>query len=170
MPSQVCVPAAPALCLRAPCAALGECRRVAGRRVEPPALPAPAACWPGARGAAPPGCARAALQLARERLARGAHVERACAALRRALAAALAAQARPSPLEPPAPPPPLVLLCDLAADDEDALDLAIVSAAPARPAAPVPTRPDDIDSARTLRCLFCDPSNLQCSYRIRRFL
>ncbi|XP_037294179.1 protein serrate isoform X1 [Manduca sexta] len=115
---EVCVPAAPALCLRAPCAPLGECRRVAGRRVEPPALPAPAACWQGARAAtAPAGCARAQLQLARERIARGAHVERACAALRRALAAALAAR------DPPAPP--LALLCDLAPDDDDALDLAL---------------------------------------------
>ncbi|XP_038206571.1 protein serrate, partial [Zerene cesonia] len=114
---EVCVPAAPSLCLRGPCAPLGECRRVAGRRVEPPALPAPAACWPGARGSPPPGCARAELRLARERLARGAHVERACAALRRALAAALADR------EPPAPP--LTLLCDLAPDDDDALDLAL---------------------------------------------
>ncbi|XP_053613363.1 protein serrate isoform X1 [Plodia interpunctella] len=114
---QVCVPAAPTLCLRPPCAPLGECRRVSGRRVEPPALPAPAACWPGARAPAPAGCARAQLQLARERLARGAHVERACGALRRALAAALAARAPPAP--------PLVLLCDLAPDDDDALDLAI---------------------------------------------
>ncbi|XP_047034069.1 protein serrate [Helicoverpa zea] len=115
---EVCVPAAPALCLRAPCAPIGECRRVAGRRVEPPALPAPPACWPGARDApVPPGCARASLQLARERLARGAHVERACAALRRALAAALAARAPPAP--------PLALLCDLAPDDDDALDLAL---------------------------------------------
>ncbi|XP_069360683.1 LOW QUALITY PROTEIN: protein serrate [Maniola hyperantus] len=113
---EVCVPAAPALCLRAPCAALGECRRVAGRRVEPPALPAPAACWPGARAAVPPGCARAELRLARERLAPGAHVERACGALRRALAAALAERV---------PAPPLTLLCDLAPDDDDALDLAI---------------------------------------------
>lgn len=126
---QVCVPAAPALCLRPPCAPLGECRRVAGRRVEPPALPAPASCWPGARPASaappPPGCARAQLQLARERLARGAHVERACAALRRALAALLAARA-------PAQPPPLALLCDLAPDDDDALDLALVRRAPRR--------------------------------------
>ncbi|XP_061721976.1 protein jagged-1b isoform X1 [Cydia pomonella] len=122
---EVCVPAAPALCLRPVCAPLGECRRVAGRRVEPPALPAPAACWPGARpavtaaAAAPTGCARVSLQLARERLARGAHVERACGALRRALAAALATRTDN------APPPPLVLLCDLAVDDDDALDLAI---------------------------------------------
>ncbi|CAH1637990.1 unnamed protein product [Spodoptera littoralis] len=116
----VCVPSAPALCLRGPCAALGECRRVAGRRVEPPALPAPPACWPGARARVPPGCARATLQLARERLARGAHVERACAALRRALAAALAATSHGAP-----PAPPLALLCDLAADDDDALDLAL---------------------------------------------
>ncbi|KAJ8714307.1 hypothetical protein PYW08_007927 [Mythimna loreyi] len=115
---EVCVPAAPALCLRAPCAPIGECRRVSGRRVEPPALPAPPACWPGARDARlPAGCARASLQLARERLARGAHVERACAALRRALAAALAARAPPAP--------PLALLCDLAPDDDDALDLAL---------------------------------------------
>ncbi|KPJ17071.1 Protein jagged-1b [Papilio machaon] len=114
---EVCVPAAPALCLRPPCAPLGECRRVAGRRVEPPALPAPATCWPGARGAPPAGCARAELRLARERLARGAHVERACAALRRALAAALAARSPPAP--------PLALLCDLAPDDDDALDLAL---------------------------------------------
>ncbi|CAG5004744.1 unnamed protein product [Parnassius apollo] len=114
---EVCVPAAPALCLRSPCAPLGECRRVAGRRVEPPALPAPSTCWPGARGPPPAGCARAELRLARERLARGAHVERACAALRRALAAALA------PRSPPAPP--LALLCDLAPDDDDALDLAL---------------------------------------------
>lgn len=115
---EVCVPAAPALCLRAPCAALGECRRVSGRRVEPPALPAPPACWPGARSPAPPAlCARAQLQLARERLGPGAHVERACGALRRALAAALAVQ------DPP--PPPLALLCDLAPDDDDALDLAL---------------------------------------------
>lgn len=117
---QVCVPAAPALCLRAPCAPIGECRRVSGRRVEPPALPAPPSCWPGSRSAQlPAGCARASLQLARERLARGAHVERACAALRRALAAALAARAPPAP--------PLALLCDLAPDDDDALDLALVS-------------------------------------------
>ncbi|KAF9406250.1 hypothetical protein HW555_013309, partial [Spodoptera exigua] len=87
---EVCVPSAPALCLRGPCAALGECRRVAGRR------------------------------LARERLARGAHVERACAALRRALAAALAAASHGAP-----PAPPLALLCDLAPDDDDALDLAL---------------------------------------------
>ncbi|XP_046971483.1 protein serrate [Vanessa cardui] len=113
---EVCVPAAPSLCLRAPCAPLGECRRVSGRRVEPPALPAPATCWPGARTQPPPGCARAELRLARERLARGAHVERACAALRRALAAALADRAPPAP--------PLTLLCDLAPDD-DALDLAL---------------------------------------------
>ncbi|KAJ2944729.1 hypothetical protein O0L34_g4091 [Tuta absoluta] len=113
---EVCVPAAPALCLRAPCSPLGECRRVSGRRVEPPALPAPATCWPGAR-VSPAGCARAQLQLARERLARGAHVERACAALRRALATVLAARAPPAP--------PLVLLCDLAPDDDDALDLAL---------------------------------------------
>lgn len=117
------MPAAPALCLRPPCAPLGECRRVAGRRVEPPALPAPPSCWPGARpvAPAPPGCARAQLQLARERLARGAHVERACASLRRALAALLAVRA-------PAQPPPLALLCDLAPDDDDALDLALVLA------------------------------------------
>ncbi|CAK1547547.1 unnamed protein product, partial [Leptosia nina] len=114
---EVCVPAAPALCLRPPCAPLGECRRVAGRRVEPPALPAPSSCWPGARGPPPPGCARAELRLARERLARGAHVERACSALRRALAAALADRMPPAP--------PLTLLCDLAPDDDDALDLAI---------------------------------------------
>ncbi|CAG9565824.1 unnamed protein product [Danaus chrysippus] len=114
---EVCVPAAPALCLRPPCSPLGECRRVSGRRVEPPALPAPAACWPGARTSPPPGCARAELRLARERLARGAHVERACAALRRALAAALADRAPPAP--------PLTLLCDLAPDDDDALDLAL---------------------------------------------
>ncbi|KAH9642320.1 hypothetical protein HF086_009684 [Spodoptera exigua] len=117
---EVCVPSAPALCLRGPCAALGECRRVAGRRVEPPALPAPAACWPGRARPPPPGCARATLQLARERLARGAHVERACAALRRALAAALAAASHGAP-----PAPPLALLCDLAPDDDDALDLAL---------------------------------------------
>ncbi|CAB3249637.1 unnamed protein product [Arctia plantaginis] len=115
---EVCVPAAPTLCLRAPCAPIGECRRVSGRRVEPPALPAPPSCWPGSRSARlPAGCARASLQLARERLARGAHVERACAALRRALAAALAARAPPAP--------PLALLCDLAPDDDDALDLAL---------------------------------------------
>ncbi|CAH0728713.1 unnamed protein product, partial [Brenthis ino] len=114
---EVCVPAAPALCLRAPCSPLGECRRVSGRRVEPPALPAPGACWPGARSPPPPGCARASLRLARERLARGAHVERACVALRRALAAALADRAPPAP--------PLTLLCDLAPDDDDALDLAL---------------------------------------------
>ncbi|KAJ0173398.1 hypothetical protein K1T71_010547 [Dendrolimus kikuchii] len=115
---EVCVPAAPALCLRAPCSPLGECRRVSGRRVEPPALPAPPACWPGSRDARPPpGCARASLQLARERLARGAHVERACVALRRALAAALASRVPPAP--------PLALLCDLAPDDDDSLDLAL---------------------------------------------
>ncbi|XP_045532882.1 protein serrate-like [Pieris brassicae] len=114
---EVCVPAAPSLCLRPPCAPLGECRRVAGRRVEPPALPAPAACWPGSRAPPPPGCARAELRLARERLAPGAHVERACGALRRALAAALTDRSTPAP--------PLTLLCDLAADDDDALDLAL---------------------------------------------
>lgn len=94
---------------------------MSGRRVEPPALPAPAGCWPGARGPAPGGCARAQLQLARERLARGAHVERACAALRRALAAALAATMSRAAAAP------LALLCDLAPDDDDALDLALVS-------------------------------------------
>lgn len=87
--------------------------------MEPPALPAPSTCWPASRAPLPPGCAQASLQLARERLARGAHVERACVALRRALAATLAARAPPAP--------PMVLLCDLAPDDDDALDLALVS-------------------------------------------
>ncbi|GBP32316.1 Protein serrate [Eumeta japonica] len=118
---EVCVPAGSALCLRAPCAPLGECRRVAGRRVEPPPLPAPTWCWPtggaaGARGSA--WCARLALELARERLARGAHVERACGALRRALAAALA---------PGGARAVLVLLCDLSPDDDDLLELALWS-------------------------------------------
>ncbi|CAG9127910.1 unnamed protein product [Plutella xylostella] len=111
---EVCVPAAPALCLRAPCAAPGECRRVVARAVAAPALPAPPACWPGAPAPPPPGCARVLLELARERLARGAHVERACWWLRRALAAALAPRLTP-----------LALLCDLAPDDDDALDLAL---------------------------------------------
>lgn len=126
----MCVPAAPVLCLRPPCAPLGECRRVAGRRVEPPALPAPPSCWPGQAPAAapPPGCARVRLQLARERLAPGAHVERACGALRRALAAAIAGRPRD------AAAPPLALLCDLAADDDDALDLALVRSRARRPA------------------------------------
>lgn len=92
---------------------------MAGRSVEPPALPAPATCWPGAPMPPPAGCARARLQLARERLAVGAHVERACSALRRALAAALAPRA--------ASAPPLALLCDIAVDDDDALDLALVN-------------------------------------------
>ncbi|KAL4720618.1 hypothetical protein ACJJTC_005501, partial [Scirpophaga incertulas] len=121
---EVCVPTAPSLCLVPPCAPLGECRRMTGRRVEPPQSPAPASCWPGAvagaAGAAPARCGRAALQLARGRLARGAHVERACAALRRALAAALLASG-----SSPAAAAPLVLLCDLPADGGDALDLAL---------------------------------------------
>ncbi|XP_041969343.1 protein serrate-like [Aricia agestis] len=113
---EVCVPA-PALCLRGPCAPFGECQRVAGRRLEAAALPAPEACRPGAGSAPPPRCARMQLRLARERLARGAHVERACAALRRALAAALVDAAPPAP--------PLALLCDVTPADPDVLDLAL---------------------------------------------
>lgn len=112
---EVCVPGAGALCLRAPCRATGECRRAAGRRVEAGAVPAPPACWSRTLPA-PSGCARARLELQRERLGRGAHVDTACASLRRALALALLPRA-----------PPLVLLCDLPPDDADALDLTIVS-------------------------------------------
>lgn len=114
----VCVPAAGALCLRGPCAAPGECRRVAGRRVEAAPVPAPAACRPGQPP--PPRCAVAALELARERLVAGAHAERACGALRRSLAAALAGDERAADLE-------LVLLCDVAPDDDALLLFAMVN-------------------------------------------
>ncbi|XP_047988784.1 protein serrate-like [Leguminivora glycinivorella] len=112
---ELCVPVSPSLCLRPECAPLGECRLVAGRRVEPPALPAPAACYRVDAATAPNDCARVSLQLAREHFASGAHVERACFALRRALATAIAGNV---------PSAPLVLLCDLAEND-DALDLTI---------------------------------------------
>lgn len=118
---EVCVPVAGSLCLRPPCAAPGECRRVSGRRVEPPPLPAPPHCWP-TQTRPGPACGAASLELARERLSPGAHVERACQSLRRALAAALATGT--DPLR--AARSELVLLCDLSPDDDDVLDLALV--------------------------------------------
>lgn len=116
---EVCVPVAGALCLRPPCPAPAECRRVTGRRVDSPALPSPASCWPGASTVHSSGrCVTADLQLARESVLPGAHVETACGRLRRALAASLAGDTRAARHE-------LVLLCDLSQTDDDTVDLAL---------------------------------------------
>lgn len=106
---EVCVPAARELCLRGPCRAPAECRRAAGRRVEPPALPAPPACWPAPAPApsVPAGCLRGDLELEPALLPPGAHAEAVCGELRRALSAALVSDTSEHP-----DAPELVLLCD----------------------------------------------------------
>ncbi|CAH0594416.1 unnamed protein product [Chrysodeixis includens] len=70
---EVCVPAAPALCLRTPCAPIGECRRVSGGAW--PRTPRPPPAWRARRPPARRLCARLAAARPRATSA-GAHVER----------------------------------------------------------------------------------------------
>ena len=115
---EVCVPSPGESCLVAPCAPWGECRPVeSGRRVGPPALPAPPSCWPGQ---ANPGadCARLSILLRRDALSSGTSVELICRKLRRLLA-------------DPRRPQSVVLLCDLKPGDNDTVEVTIFSEAAA---------------------------------------
>ncbi|KAJ8673898.1 hypothetical protein QAD02_005160 [Eretmocerus hayati] len=113
---EVCVPAPGESCLVLPCPAWGECGPVeAGRRVGPPALPAPPTCWPG-QAIPGPNCARLSILLRREALSPGTSVELLCRRLRRLVA-------------DPRRPQSLVLLCDLKPGDNDSLELTIYSEA-----------------------------------------
>ncbi|XP_011496310.1 PREDICTED: protein jagged-1b [Ceratosolen solmsi marchali] len=115
---EVCVPAPGESCLVAPCAPWAECRPVeTGRRVGPPALPAPPSCWPG-QATPGPTCARLTILLRRDALAPGTSVELLCRRLRRLLADPRRSQT-------------VVLLCDLKPGDNDTIEVTAFSEAAA---------------------------------------
>lgn len=111
---EVCVPSPGESCLSPPCPAWGECRPVeTGRRVGPPALPAPPSCWPG-QATPGPTCSRLTILLRRDTLASGTSVELLCRRLRKLLA-------------DPRRPQLIVLLCDLKPGDNDTVEVTIFS-------------------------------------------
>lgn len=113
---EVCVPSPGESCLSPPCAAWGECRPIeSGRRVGPPALPAPPSCWPG-QAETGPTCARLTILLRRDTLLPGTSVEFLCRSFRRLLA-------------DPRRPQSVVLLCDLKSGDNDTIEVTIFSEA-----------------------------------------
>lgn len=115
---EVCVPSPSESCLSPPCPAWGECRPVeTGRRVGPPALPAPPSCWPG-QATPGPTCSRLTILLRRDTLAAGTSVEILCRRLRKLLA-------------DPRRPQSIVLLCDLKPGDNDTVEVTIFSEAAA---------------------------------------
>ncbi|XP_046470617.1 protein jagged-1 isoform X2 [Neodiprion pinetum] len=113
---EVCVPSPGESCLAPPCPAWGECRPVeSGRRVGPPALPAPPSCWPG-QATPGPTCSKLTILLRRDTLVIGTSVELLCRRLRRLLA-------------DPRRPQSVVLLCDLKPGDNDTVEVTIFSEA-----------------------------------------
>ncbi|XP_057337294.1 protein jagged-1b-like [Microplitis mediator] len=115
---EVCVPSPGESCLAPSCSPWGECRPVeTGRRVGPPALPAPPSCWPG-QAIPGPTCSRLTILLRRDTLAPGTSVELLCRQLRRLLA-------------DPRRPQSVVLLCDLKPGDNDTIEVTIFSEAAA---------------------------------------
>lgn len=116
--NQVCVPMAADSCLAPPCQPYGECRDLEnGRRVRPPALPAPPDCWPN-QALLSNGCARLTLLVDRAKLQTGVTVEGLCGDMRRLLAGNEAANDLQNAL---------VLLCDLKADYNDTIEVTLVS-------------------------------------------
>lgn len=115
---EVCVPSPAESCLAPPCSPWGECRPVeTGRRVGPPALPAPPSCWPG-QSIPGPTCSRLNILLRRDTLTPGTSVELLCRRLRKLLA-------------DPRRPQRVVLLCDLKPGDNDTVEVTIFSEAAA---------------------------------------
>lgn len=115
---EVCVPSPGESCLAPSCPAWGECRPIeTGRRVGPPALPAPPSCWPGQTTLGPT-CSRLTILLRRDTLASGTSVELLCRRLRKLLA-------------DPRRPQSVVLLCDLKPGDNDTIEVTIFSEAAA---------------------------------------
>lgn len=115
---EVCVPSPGESCLAPPCPAWGECRPIeTGRRVGPPALPAPPSCWPGQTTLGPT-CSRLTILLRRDTLASGTSVELLCRRLRKLLV-------------DPRRPQSVVLLCDLKPGDNDTIEVTIFSEAAA---------------------------------------
>ncbi|XP_015589296.1 protein jagged-2 [Cephus cinctus] len=113
---EVCVPSPGDSCLAPLCPAWGECRPVeTGRRVGPPALPAPPSCWPG-QATPGPTCSRLSILLRRDTLAVGTSVELLCRKLRKLLA-------------DPRRPQSVVLLCDLKLGDNNTVEVTIFSEA-----------------------------------------
>uniref|UniRef100_A0ABD2VVZ3 Delta-like protein n=1 Tax=Trichogramma kaykai TaxID=54128 RepID=A0ABD2VVZ3_9HYME len=113
---EVCVPSPGESCLVPPCAPWGECRPVeSGRRVGPPALPAPPSCWPG-QATPGPDCSRLSILLRRDSLTPGTSVELLCRKLRKLLA-------------DPRRPQSVVLLCDIKPGDNDTVEVTIFSEA-----------------------------------------
>ncbi|XP_058792294.1 protein jagged-1b isoform X1 [Phymastichus coffea] len=113
---EVCVPSPGESCLVPSCPPWGECRPVeTGRRVGPPALPAPPSCWPG-QATTGPTCSRLTILLRRDSLSSGTSVEVLCRRLRRLLA-------------DPRRPQSVVLLCDLKPGDNDTIEVTIFSEA-----------------------------------------
>ena len=115
---EVCVPSPGESCLAPLCPAWGECRPIeTGRRVGPPALPAPPSCWPG-QATPGPTCSRLTILLRRDTLTPGTSVELLCRRLRKLLA-------------DPRRPQSVVLLCDLKPGDNDTIEVTIFSEAAA---------------------------------------
>ncbi|XP_051176779.1 protein jagged-1-like [Leptopilina boulardi] len=113
---EVCVPSPGESCLAPNCPAWAECRPTeSGKRVGPPALPAPPSCWPG-QAITGPTCSRLTILLRRETLIAGTSVELICRKLRRILA-------------DPRRPQSVVLLCDLRTGENDTIEVTIFSEA-----------------------------------------
>ncbi|KAF7990587.1 hypothetical protein HCN44_000392 [Aphidius gifuensis] len=115
---EVCVPSPGESCLLPPCLPWGECRPIeTGRRVGPPAIPAPLSCWPG-QATPGPTCSRLTIILRRDTLPPGTSVEILCRRLRRFLADPRRLQS-------------VVLLCDTKPGDNDTVEVTIFSEAAA---------------------------------------
>lgn len=111
---EVCVPTPGESCLSPPCTAWGECRPIeSGRRVGPPALPAPQSCWPG-QSITGPTCSRLTILLRRDTLITGTSVEFICRRLRKLIADPRRSQS-------------VVLLCDTKQGDNYTIEVTIYS-------------------------------------------